>query len=174
MRVQLDRIGAEPLRWQESRRIQPSILERPEVAELGEIAWEGEITNTGTGHLFQGKLQYEQTLTCQRCLANSSKPVSAKVELLLVPDGGEPTEGELELEHEDLDIHFVQDGILDIELILVEQLQLNVPMRALCREACAGLCPDCGVDRNLEQCDCQKRLIDPRWSALHDLRETED
>lgn len=173
MRVHLDRIGDEPYRWQEKRQVLPAILERPEVAQLGDVTWEGAITNTGTGHLFQGKLQYQQTLTCQRCLVDFSNPVAVDVELLLVPESDEPMEGEFELEAEDLDIHYVAEGILDTEPLLFEQLQLNVPMRPLCREACAGLCPECGVDRNLESCDCQGP-VDPRWSALRDLRGLED
>ena len=174
MRIQLDRISDEPFQWQERRRIEPSVLDRSEVIGLGEISWRGTITNTGTGHLFQGKLEYEQTLTCQRCLAETSRPVEAKVELLLVSDGEEPTEGELELEAEDLDIHYVADGIVDTEPLLMEQLQLNVPMSPLCREACAGLCPQCGIDRNRESCDCQDAPVDPRWSVLQGLRGLEE
>ena len=174
MRIHLDRVGDEPFRWQERRQLSSSILERPEVVHLGEIAWEGSITNTGSEHLLLGKLQYEQTLTCQRCLADTKSPVTALVELLLVSDGLEPTDGELELEAEDLDIHYVVDGIVDTEPILLEQLQLNVPMRALCREACAGLCPECGIDRNLDSCTCQDQAVDPRWSVLRGLRGLEE
>lgn len=174
MRIRLDRISDEPFRWEERRRIEPSILERPEIVGLGEITWGGTITNTGTGHLFQGKLEYEQTLTCQRCLAETSGPIRAEVELLLVSDGEEPTEGELELEAEDLDVHYVADEIVDTEPLLFEQLQLNVPMRVLCREACAGLCPHCGIDRNRDSCDCQEPVVDPRWAALRGLRGLEE
>lgn len=174
MRIQLDRIGDEPFRWQERRRLQPSVLERPEVVHLGEVAWKGRITDTGTGHLFQGKLEYEQTLTCQRCLAETPLPVTAEMELLLVSEGEEPTEGELELEAEDLDLHYVAGGNFDTDTILLEQLQLNVPMRALCSETCAGLCPECGIDRNRDSCDCQEQAIDPRWSVLRGLRELEE
>ena len=77
MRIHLDRVGDEPFKWQERRHVQPSILERTEGVSLGEIAWEGNVTNTGSEHLLQGKLSYQQTLTCQRCLADTSLPVSA-------------------------------------------------------------------------------------------------
>ena len=174
MRVQLDRIGEEPFRWQETRQISPSILERPEVVRLGDVAWSGTITRTGNGHLLQGQLDYQQTLTCQRCLVDSPARVNASLELLLVPEADEPLEGEYELEEEDLDIHYVADDILDTEPLLFELLYLNVPMRPLCREACAGLCPECGVDRNQDTCECLEPAIDPRWSVLRDLRGQED
>jgi uncharacterized protein len=174
MRIQLDRIGDEPFRWQETRQFPSETLERSEVVHLGEIAWQGVITSSGTGYLFQGNLEYEQTLTCQRCLGTTSKPVKARVELLLVSGGAEPTEGEFELEEEDLDMLYVNEGVVDTEPILLEQLQLNVPMRALCREECAGLCPVCGADRNLQECRCAEQTTDPRWSVLQDLRDQEE
>ena len=43
MRIQLDRIGEEPFRWQETRQLEPEILERPEVVHLGEIAFQGRL-----------------------------------------------------------------------------------------------------------------------------------
>ena len=169
MRIRLDRIGDEPFKWREARRLPPSILERPEVVRLGEIAWRGRITRTGAGFLFQAELSYEQALTCQRCLAVASRPVEAEVELLLVESTREPLEGEHELEQEELNVYFVEDHILDTEPVLLEQVQLNVPMRPLCRETCAGLCPVCGTDRNLEECRCEEQTVDPRWSVLRTL-----
>jgi uncharacterized protein len=40
----------------------------------------------------------------------------------------------------------------------------------LCRADCAGLCPECGVNRNLEQCSCGAP-IDLRWAALGALSD---
>ena len=34
---------------------------------------------------------------------------------------------------------------------------------------CAGLCPNCGVDRNVESCSCETESSDPRWDALREL-----
>lgn len=170
MEVELDRIGDEPYRWKQVRRLQASVLERPEVIGLGEIAWQGEISRCQNGFHFHAELAYEQTLTCQRCLAPATGPVAVEVDLLLVPSGEEPTEGELELEQEELSVLYV-DEVLDTEPIMLEQMQLNVPIRALCRKDCAGLCPICGSDRNLEECSCEERTIDPRWSVLRSLRE---
>jgi uncharacterized protein len=40
----------------------------------------------------------------------------------------------------------------------------------VCRPDCAGLCPVCGIDRNVEQCGCDTSRSDDRWSALDDLK----
>jgi uncharacterized protein len=36
------------------------------------------------------------------------------------------------------------------------------------------LCPNCGVDRNVETCSCDTTVADPRWSALDQLRDRLD
>jgi uncharacterized protein len=40
-------------------------------------------------------------------------------------------------------------------------------MRSLCREACAGLCPRCGVclEQDVEH-SCGEEEADPRWEKL--------
>ena len=61
--------------------------------------------------------------------------------------------------------------VVETEPILLEQLQLNIPMKPLCRPDCAGLCPLCGADLNLGACDCSEPVGDPRWAALAALRD---
>jgi len=52
-----------------------------------------------------------------------------------------------------------------------EQILLALPSRRLCREECKGLCPTCGADLNAGRCDCEQREVDPRWSALAELKD---
>ena len=51
-----------------------------------------------------------------------------------------------------------------------EALLLEAPSTPLCREACAGICPTCGADRNLAACTCDNRQTDDRWAALDALK----
>lgn len=60
---------------------------------------------------------------------------------------------------------------LDLEPLIRDAIVLALPLTALCREDCAGLCPNCGINRNESTCDCEIDLRDPRWSALDELRE---
>jgi uncharacterized protein len=57
-----------------------------------------------------------------------------------------------------------------LEDVLREQVLLAVPLKAICREDCKGLCPQCGKNLNLETCSCDNAITDPRWGALKDLR----
>jgi uncharacterized protein len=97
--------------------------------------------------------------------------VEGDLRLMLVANAPRLTEEEVELVTEDLEILYLAGDEFDPELLLIEQLQLNVPMRAVCREDCQGLCPDCGINRNLASCGCDEARIDPRWEALRGLQE---
>ncbi|MDH3253494.1 MAG: DUF177 domain-containing protein [Acidobacteriota bacterium] len=169
MLIRLAEIIDEPFRWAETRSFAAASLESDQLVGLGPISWSGEVTQAATGHLLVGRLGYEQQLACPRCLKPTTIVVEAEVELLIQPRSSEPTLGEVELEEEDLSILYVDGDELDIEPILREQLQLNVPMRQLCREDCRGLCPICGGDRNDEACDCEERQVDPRWEVLRNF-----
>jgi uncharacterized protein len=51
-----------------------------------------------------------------------------------------------------------------------EQFVLAVPFAPLCKEDCAGLCPQCGVDQaTCPPCACT-RPADPRFAALAGLK----
>ena len=80
-----------------------------------------------------------------------------------------PLDPELALEEADLDVVFLETPNLDLEKLALEQLVLELPMRVLCSDECAGLCPQCGANRNVEgACRCEPEA-DPRWAALKDL-----
>ena len=61
--------------------------------------------------------------------------------------------------------------MLDVDTPVLDQLFLEFPMKHLCREDCAGLCPICGKNRNEGTCDCEKKQIDPRFASLRKLLE---
>ena len=58
---------------------------------------------------------------------------------------------------------------IDTREAIRQNLVLALPMRALCREECAGLCPQCGKDLNEGPCGCQPQIEDERFSALRSL-----
>ena len=50
-----------------------------------------------------------------------------------------------------------------------DALALALPAQIVCRDDCAGLCPECGKDLNVEPHEHEK-APDPRWSTLRDLK----
>ena len=174
MKVRLDRVGDEPFDWQETLVLRGDELEDGDLLALGEIRTQGKIFATSTGYVLHASVAYEQTLGCTRCLEPVSQEVEAVIDLLVqvVPaDGEAPDEGdEKELGEADLGLLVLGEPVLDTRPIVVEQVRLNVPMKALCRDDCAGLCGLCGADLNAGPCGCEEPA-DPRWSALAKLKE---
>lgn len=170
MQIRLDQIHEEPFRWQESVTVTPAELERSEFVSLSPIDWQGEVSFVAPSYLLRAELRYRQTFACSRCLASVEEPIAADLELLITTHASTPEPGEVELEEEELGLVSLKDDVLDLRPLLLEQLQLNIPMRPLCREDCAGLCPNCGADLNRGPCGCKESEVDPRWQALESLR----
>ena len=169
MIVRFDRLGDEPYVWQESLALSPDELENPEVLAVGEVDCRGRISRTIPGFLLQVALSYEQTVSCTRCLGPVPAPVDLQLDLHVLVEEGEAAAEDLEHEHrlaeEDLGLLVLKTPYLDVRPLVVEQVQLNVPMKSLCRDDCAGLCATCGADLNAGPCECRPEL-DPRWAAL--------
>lgn len=171
MRILLEKIGAEPLQWQETVEVTAAELERTELLELGGISWSGRVWLDRPGYRLEASLAYEQTVLCDRCLSPIVQTVENDIALLVLPNAPQPTEDEIELSSDELEVLYLEGEEIDGRRILIEQLQLNVPMRAVCKDDCQGLCPQCGVNRNLEECSCKTEIADPRWEALRSLQK---
>jgi uncharacterized protein len=175
MRISLDQVRREPVSWDEEVRVRADELGRDEVVELSPVRWRGRVSRAEVdeeeGFYLSAHLAYEQTLACQRCLEPVRQPVAAEVRLLLVRDAPQAMEGDHQLDEEDLGIVHLESDAFDTRPLLLEQMQLAVPMRSLCREDCKGLCPHCGTNLNRGRCDCEDDWVDPRWAALAKLQE---
>jgi uncharacterized protein len=66
----------------------------------------------------------------------------------------------------------LREDTVDLEVLAHDALLLELPPAPLCGPSCQGLCPMCGVDRNLEECGCTIP-IDQRFAALDVLRSAD-
>jgi uncharacterized protein len=117
------------------------------------------------GHLTSGL-----ELTCSRCLESFTLPVATDFDLRYVPRTENVGEGEKEVEEDDLATAFYSDDQIDLGHLIVEQLQLALPMKPLCEAACKGLCPQCGTNLNTGSCGCSQTWNDPRLAVLKKLK----
>ena len=173
MIIDLEKIQDLPFEWSETLHLEAEQLEHFELLELGEISWQGRVERLVPGFLLRARANYDQTLACVCCLEAWRRPVEAEVELMVIVGTAEPATGEYELSESDLALHFIEEDKLDTMPLVREQVELNLPMRALCKEDCAGICPRCGANRNETDCDCEESEPDPRWSALQQLKDPE-
>ena len=107
---------------------------------------------------------------CARCLDPVEHEISKSFDLIFRPQGVDRRADEVSISEAETEIGYYQGEGLLLEDALREQVLLATPVRALCREDCKGLCPQCGRNLNLEQCNCEPQVSDPRWAALNDIK----
>ena len=174
MRIWLDQVREEPFNWDETKNVSLESLEQPEVLSLGPVRWRGQVVFADPGYYLKAKLSYDQSLSCNRCLKPIVEHLEPEVELMIVVERPRAVAGEHELKEDELGVLTIPEEILETDPILLEQLQLNVPMKPLCRPDCKGLCPVCGADRNAGECSCEEPAGDARFAALAALKSRLD
>lgn len=116
----------------------------------------------------QGAFTTALGLTCSRCLKTFINPIHQPLDLFYEPMSTET--GEYEISYHDMDVSYYQGDTIDIEQMLVEQIELLVPMKPVCSADCKGLCDVCGADLNKETCRCLHEAVDERLQVLVDLK----
>jgi uncharacterized protein len=105
----------------------------------------------------RGRLSAKLELECGRCLEAFPFDVDQDLDLFYLPhraEDGEEEEDEVELADRDMVVAYYQGERLDLGEMIREQFFLGIPMKRLCREGCAGICPTCGANRNARPCQC--------------------
>lgn len=121
----------------------------------------------------RGKITARAEVDCDRCLKSVEVPVESEFDVAYVPSDDYRSSEAAELQEEDLSLSVFDGETIDIDELVREQILLALPNRALCGEDCKGICPTCGADQNINQCDCQTKEIDPRWKALKEVMSDE-
>ncbi len=124
----------------------------------GEVA----ITKASTGTVFELRFRARLHGPCQRCLGDAvvDRDIAVREYQATNPEASE-----------DLRSPYVDGDRLDLSAWARDALVLSLPEQILCRPDCAGLCPVCGKDLNVEPHEHADESTDPRWGALADLRE---
>lgn len=127
------------------------------------------INKKGAEVIITGTAKGTVELQCSRCLKTFGMDIESRIDVVYHPASEINKEEHYELKGDELDTGFYKNDILDIDDLLREQLVLNVPMKPLCSEDCKGLCPRCGVNLNVTQCNCAVSEIDSRLAVLKQL-----
>lgn len=156
------------------KRFEPSLFPTAEgdtfqVVSPVALSFDVDLQETGR-YRVAGHLTGELGLTCSRCLEPFTLLVATDFDLRYVPRTENVGEGEKEVEEDDLATAFYSDDQIDLGHLIVEQLQLSVPMKPLCDAMCKGLCPQCGTNLNTGSCGCSQTWEDPRLAVLKNLK----
>lgn len=118
----------------------------------------------------EGVISAELELECTRCLQTIDRNFEIPFKAAFVPPENYTQAKEAELNAEDLDVSIIEGNEIDLTELVREQILLNLPVQVFCKEDCKGLCEKCGANRNLINCKCSEKEIDPRWAALKNLK----
>jgi uncharacterized protein len=119
------------------------------------------ISRASTGTLFELRFSGRLYGPCQRCLADAvvERELAVREYQATNPDD------------DDLRTPYVAGEQLDLSAWARDALALALPEQILCRPDCAGLCPVCGKDLNVEPHEHVEESSDPRWAVLEQLKE---
>ncbi len=108
------------------------------------------VEKVGTEIIITGNLEAEMKLECSRCLKEFHSRLSVPVQVVYHPVEDLKGADTHEVRPEELDMDFYSGEELDLLTLGREQIELNIPMKPLCSDACKGLCSRCGADLNRE------------------------
>ncbi len=114
----------------------------------------------GSGYALRLRFRAALSGSCMRCLKQASPEVEVQAREVEVPGGGE-----------ELESPYVDGEKLDLAAWARDAFALAAPVKVLCREDCAGLCPICAADLNeAEPGHHHEPERDPRWAKLSELK----
>ena len=118
----------------------------------------------------EGRISAGVEVECDRCLQPVEKSLEFPFDVAFVTPDNYTQAKEAELNQDDLEVSIYAGDKIDLSELAREQIILNLPEQTFCRDDCKGLCPKCGANRNLIDCNCEEKEVDPRWAALKNLK----
>ena len=126
------------------------------------------------GVLLTATAQLQVSAECARCLDPLSWEEEVELtELFAYPDTDARGAIVEEPAEDDDPLPTLQDDMIDLEPTLRDAVVLALPLAPLCRDDCAGLCPECGVRLDDNPGHAHEQT-DPRWAALAALVDDDD
>ena len=138
------------------------------------------------GVLLKGTFTTRVSTPCKRCLTESRLELPVSFTINLIPESLARAEGLVEEDEEeddrgngetggsfnldDADEELFDGKVIDLQPLVREQVLLSLPMNAVCKEDCRGLCPKCGQNLNEKECGCDTSFVDPRLAVLKNIK----
>jgi uncharacterized protein len=124
------------------------------------------VEKTGTQVRLTGAVETAGRFECDRCVAAFDRTIRGAYTMYYLQDPEDAAR------FEPAEVQLVPPGfsVIDLADDIRQTLLLAVPLKLLCREECAGLCPRCGTNLNDGGCTCTEEIVDTRWETLRRLR----
>ena len=141
-----------------------------EIDETGcHIYGEVQLLRTNRSILVNGKLATTSREVCSRCLEDYNCPLELDIEeeyyMTREMASGLPLTPPAEPGVFTVD----ENNIIDLSEAIRQYTLLAQPMKPVCLDDCAGLCPQCGRNLNYETCSCAPVGTESPWAPLQEL-----
>lgn len=114
----------------------------------------------GGGYALKLELSAALVGPCMRCLKQAAPEIAVRAREVDVPGEGD-----------ELESPYVQGEVVDVAGWARDAFALAAPAKVLCRQDCAGLCPECAADLNeAGPGHSHERAKDARWAKLSELK----
>ena len=172
------RFEADAAWWRDSSAVRGEFAD----ALRGPLRFELSAYTMGREVYVEGAAQADLELGCSRCLARYRFALREPFRIVLEPAGERvPVEPEAAPTFardglclgDELEAGWYRGSEIDLTSYLREVVALALPVQPLCTQECRGLCPRCGVDRNVKTCSCAEPSASSPFAALRALRVEE-
>ncbi len=124
-----------------------------------------ELTNIGSGKArMEGRFDLVADANCDRCLTEMELPLEVLFDRIVIAPDVVASE-----EEDTLEPDFMEGYQLDVEAFVYHEVLVNWPVKILCTEECKGVCPVCGKNLNMGECDCDTFVPDPRMAVINEI-----
>jgi uncharacterized protein len=119
--------------------------------------------------IIKGEVPIRVKRNCHRCLEPFVMEMKVPILEKLIEQGENDYHFDGDEDGEMLSA--ITNNVLNLLPIIKQAIYLVLPMKAVCRDSCAGLCAQCGCNLNYLSCNCKEDNLDPRLSVLQNLLE---
>jgi len=142
------------------------------IRQIGNLNWSASAERAGAEIRISGALDTTVELMCSRCLEPAQVHINKPFDLFFRERDEEMFDEDEEVRLDEIDTRtaFFNGTKLAMGDVLREQVLLSLPMKALCRVDCKGLCPDCGTNLNSGSCGCSKKEFSPHMDTLLEIK----
>lgn len=141
-----------------------------EFHQVGDLKLDAVAELVGMEIRVRGHLGTVVESACDRCLGLVKIPIDRDFDLSYLPMNEIKREEEIEISPDESEIGFYPEEGIELVDVVSEQVILSMPMKVICQADCRGLCPSCGVNRNVQTCECggqtSRSIPDSPFSSL--------
>ncbi len=133
------------------------------------INCDAELMRTDAGILVSASCVSERDETCSLCLKRYRETQEFSFAEEYFPVIDITTGKRLPPRDSSEDLSISQQHLLDVGDAVRQYLILHELQNPVCAPNCAGLCPQCGADRNTVSCTCPSEPARSEWAALREI-----